>query len=294
MVERDTMPLARDLVNKPLAEAILELRWALQPATPSEVNPQAVRVTQAGLALQVGSQQAFSDPGFKILVGLFYNSVSKRYPYAQDLPVAQVPENLTPYIVRHQFRASPNGWPLLQLGPGVLTVNQTTDYSWKDFRERVVHAVTSLYECYPRTIALLKPALIVFRYVNTIPFDYRRESITDFLESQLHTIVRLDSNLSADAKDTSTPNSLALRLSLPVHKPEALATVSFGSGMRDQSPVVIWELMLQSEGEYAPQQPAVLESWIDDAHSLLEKWFFTLCRGKLLNQFEGSHGNHQD
>ena len=289
------MPPPRDLANKPLAEAILELRWALQPATSSEINPQADRLTPgAGMALQVGSQQAFSDPGFKILVGLFYNSVSKRYPYAQDLPVAQVPETLTPYVVRHQFRASPNGWPLLQLGPGVLTVNQTTDYSWKDFRERVVHAVTSLYDCYPRTIALLKPTLIIFRYVNTIPFDYRRESITDFLESQLHTIVRLDSNLSVDANDTSKPNSLALRLSLPVHKPNALATVSFGSGMRDQSPVVIWELMLQSEGDHAPQQLAVFENWIDDAHSLLEKWFFTLCRGKLLKQFEGSHGNHQN
>jgi uncharacterized protein (TIGR04255 family) len=191
MAERDVVPSARDLANKPLAEAILELRWALQPAA-SETDPQAVRLTSgAGLALQVGSQQTFSDPGFKILLGLFYNSVSKRYPYAQELPVAQVPENLTPYVVRHQFRASPNGWPLLQLGPGVLTVNQTTDYSWKDFRERIVHAVTSLYDCYPRTIALLKPALIIFRYVNTIPFDYRRESITDFLENQLHTVVRL-------------------------------------------------------------------------------------------------------
>jgi uncharacterized protein (TIGR04255 family) len=170
----DPIQAPRNLDKKPLAEAIFELRWALQPTPFVQTSGQSIA--------QTGSAPPLSDPGFKILVGVFYNSVSKLYPYSQDLPVAQIPENLTPYVVRHQFRASPGGWPVIQLGPGVLTVNDTKGYSWKDFRDRLLYALDKLYACYPRTIALLKPTVAIFRYVNAIPFDYNRSSITAFLE----------------------------------------------------------------------------------------------------------------
>lgn len=289
MVTNDQIPAARDLTNKPLAEAILEMRWALQPVGEG-VGEQAIQVHFPPVSPGQG-QQPLSDPGFKILVGLFYNRINSKYPYSVDLPAAQVPEFLSPHIVRHQFRASPEGWPRLQLGPGVLTANETAaGYTWQRFREQLVFAATALHECYPKSIALLKPSMVMFRYLNTIPFDYNRESVADFLRTHLHTVVQLDERLFDDPANAGNANSLVLRLSLPVRNPPGVFTLSLGTGLKDQQPVVIWELILQTEGEQAPQNISAFEEWIDAAHSAVERWFFLLCRGKLLELFEGRDG----
>src|SRR3972149_3965752 len=136
------------LPNKPLAEAIFELRWALDEK----------RVQ--GLAV---------DPVFRLLVGRYYDRVKADYPNVVDLPTAQIPEELTSYAVRHQFRASKDGWPVTQLGPGIVTVNETTGYSWATFKPRLLSAISALFESYPNEIAPCVPSEVMLRYINAIP-----------------------------------------------------------------------------------------------------------------------------
>jgi len=90
----DTTPRPRPLVNKPLVEAIFELRWQLK-------------------SIEAGLPQ---DPGFRIALGRFYDRVAADYPIPVDLPTVQVPEDMAAYAVRHQFRAKKDGWPVTQLG----------------------------------------------------------------------------------------------------------------------------------------------------------------------------------
>ena len=52
-----------------------------------------------------------------------------------------MPDEFTPHIVHHRFRVSPDGWPLLQVGPGVFTVNDTANYRWTEFEKRINDAV---------------------------------------------------------------------------------------------------------------------------------------------------------
>src|SRR5437870_557567 len=108
-MNHDSIPEPRELRHKPLAEAIFELRWALG----------------------TGSSTGFEhDPGFRIFLGRYYDRVHQQYPFVVDLPTAQVPEDMTAHVVRHQFRARQNGWPLTQIGPGILTVNHNEEYTW--------------------------------------------------------------------------------------------------------------------------------------------------------------------
>ena len=101
-----------DLPNKPLAEAIFELRWAL-----NDVGP------------------GFSDdPGWQLLPGLYYSKVRDTYPHQVSLPATHLPTEVSGHMVRHQFRVGADKWPLTQLGPGILTVNETEGYTvWEDF-----------------------------------------------------------------------------------------------------------------------------------------------------------------
>ena len=93
------MPRAKLLKNKPLIEAILEVRWNLEP----------------GPAPGTGR-----DPHYKFLLGKLFETVKTRFPHHEELPAASIPEELTPYAVHHRFRESANGWPLIQVAQGFL------------------------------------------------------------------------------------------------------------------------------------------------------------------------------
>ena len=90
------VPEPHHLHKMPLAEALFEVRWAI------------VSSGKPGLA---------RDPGFPFLLGKYHDLVKNDYPVVKNLPAAEVPEEHTPYMVRHQFRASENGWPVTQIGP---------------------------------------------------------------------------------------------------------------------------------------------------------------------------------
>jgi len=66
-----------NLKNKPLAEAIFELRWELQELA-------------SGMKI---------DPHYKIIVGRIYDKVSNEYPFHEQLPTASMPDEITGYVV---------------------------------------------------------------------------------------------------------------------------------------------------------------------------------------------------
>ena len=105
------MTKTANLENKPLIEAVFELRWGLEGS----------------------GGPAFIDPSYQLLVGQLYGELKSEFPYHVALPVSEMPHQMFPYAPHHQFRAQPGGWPLVQFGPGILTVNETELYSWERF-----------------------------------------------------------------------------------------------------------------------------------------------------------------
>jgi uncharacterized protein (TIGR04255 family) len=90
-MESDIIPESHDLPNKPLVEAFVELRW--------KVDEDAARSRRA----------------FRLLFARYYDKVQNEYPTLEDLPIAAVPEEMVPQVVRHRFRVGENKWPLTQL-----------------------------------------------------------------------------------------------------------------------------------------------------------------------------------
>jgi uncharacterized protein (TIGR04255 family) len=259
------------LPNKPLAEAIFELRWALD-----EKKVQ-------GLAV---------DPGFRFLVGRYYDRVKADYPNVVDLPAAQIPEELTSYTVRHQFRASKDGWPVTQLGPGIVTVNETTAYSWATFKPRLLSAVSALFESYPNEIAPCVPNEVMLRYLNAIPLPVGTDTtFLGFVREYLHTAVSVESTLFENPAVAESPIGLNFNVVYKLEKPLGAITLAFAAGQKDNVPSLIWELNVRSKGAHAPKERDQFEPWIIDAHQVIENWFFTLCRGKLLDHFKGQDAN---
>src|SRR4030042_1289560 len=88
------------LINPPLVEALIELRWNLN----SENN-------------------IINDPNYNFLLGMFFEKIKNDYPLRINLPFSNMPPELIPYSVQYQFRKKENEWPVVQMGLGLLTNN---------------------------------------------------------------------------------------------------------------------------------------------------------------------------
>ena len=130
------------LKNKPLVETILEVKWDLESRAS-------------------GVQR---DPHFKLLLGRFYDRLSDEYPEHEQLASAMIPDEMSAYIVSHQFRQAPSDWPLVQLGPGIMTLNETHKYTWDDFRSRALTVIERLLEAHPKPTELKVNSLLLSLY----------------------------------------------------------------------------------------------------------------------------------
>ena len=87
----------------PLVEAIFELRWKLlqpDPQRPPEV-----------------------DKNYKLAVGALFAKLHDDYPDHEPLPSSALPDEISAYVVQHRFKTRGSGWPLVQVGQGIMTVN---------------------------------------------------------------------------------------------------------------------------------------------------------------------------
>lgn len=254
--------MAKELKNKPLVEAILEIRWELEGKSS---GPQ-------------------TDPHYKLLLGRLYDRVIKEYSEHEQLPVANIPDELVGHIVQHRFRVALKSWPLIQVGPGIFTVNSTADYKWSDFRPRVMSAIKKLYDAHPK-VDELKITSLILRYIDSIDFDYTTNDTFGFLKDNLKLNASLPSNLFAGTKIGNKPISFSWHSSFKCEKPTSNVSLRFATGQRDNKPALIWETIVESSGDNLPEMPKAFGSWLVAAHKITDDWFFKMIKGELERRF---------
>jgi uncharacterized protein (TIGR04255 family) len=251
------------LKNKPLIEAIFEVKWALRD-------------------IKEGS---LLDPHYKILVGSLFSKMKSEYPFHEMLPAASIPDNIAGHIIQHRFRKGEKQWPLIQIGPGILTVNDTESYIWEEFEQKVIQAVNALFEVYPEPEALKINSLLL-RYIDAVEFDFASGNIFDFLADKMKTIIQPHSGLFGATGVDSVPLSFDWRFSFTCAKPEGVIHLRFIRGKKENVDSLIWETMVQSSKEQILQMPSRISDWLNGAHTLTDDWFFKLIEGELERRFE--------
>ncbi|MDI6769028.1 MAG: TIGR04255 family protein [Anaerolineales bacterium] len=248
----------------PLIETILEVRWQLVEQSP-------------GLSI---------DPRYKILVGRLYDRLASEYPFHEPLPTASMPDEMLGYIVQHRFRVGQDQWPLVQVGPGLVTLNETKNYTWEEFEPRCQRLVDTLFETYPSEGQSLSIVNLQLRYIDAIPFDFSRNDILAFITENLKINLSFPASFFENTPIQTTPEALNALFVFPVTEPKGSIRLRFGRGKREQDDALIWETVVQSDTPDIPEMPSQFKDWLSAAHTLTHNMFFKLIKGSLEEQFK--------
>jgi len=258
--------MGKRLRKAPLIEALLEVRWGLrteQPALPPV------------------------DPAYPIIAGLLYDRVKKEYPHKEELPQSRFPPDILQYSVTHRFRVGAEQWPLVQIGPGLASINFTQPYSWRKFKPSAMRFLGHLTEAYKVAAdTQLKIQRAMLRYINAIDLQSEDTDVLSFLAANMHTSIDLPLPRAATAEGVASPRSLNFEIAYFVPKIGGDVSLSISTGKKHTQRVLFCDLIAVSTGDNLVESSR-FSRWLTDAHSVLEGWFFALIRGDLYKRFLG-------
>jgi uncharacterized protein (TIGR04255 family) len=250
----------KTLTNKPLIEAVLELKW--KPSLSKQAN---------GV-----------DGDLRLFLGRFHDLVAKEYPAFEVLGAAAVPEQMTPNIAQYRFRNTENGWPLVQLGSGLLTLNDTAGYNWNDFRERALMIADMLFHTYPSKLEMTAMEL---HYINAAYGDFDKQDVVSFLKDKFRIGFSLPQELFEGTEVGKTPDQFGLQAAFSSQSPRGSLRLSVGKGKANDRDAIVWTTVVHTSEEQLPRMPEEFPKWLESAHDLAEDWFFKLIDGELLKKF---------
>lgn len=241
------------LPHAPLVEIVIELRWRI-------TNKQDLSKVQ-------------------YLYGDLYSELKDKYPYRESLVPTEIPLDILINQPVHRFRTAPNDYPLVQVGPGIITLN-TVDkkYFWDDFSNSLSDLVNSFLKVYPlEGSEKITPAIL---FVDFFDFDFKKDDITKFLNEKFN-ITYKQSFIECDG----LPTNLNLGYFYKIDEGNISVTFQKGKsiGKKDED-----GLILQTRIDGNPLMPAGKEilKWTGLSHEMCSDVFKKLTEGELYESFK--------
>jgi uncharacterized protein (TIGR04255 family) len=261
------------LTKMPLVEAIFELHWSADSSRPT------------------AKPYASPDLAYQLLAGRFFDRIKEGYPVFDAIPSPFPSGVIAPNIPQYRFRVAENGWPLVQLGPGVIAVNAVRGYSWRDFRPRIESAVRVLLECHPEP-SQIKIEQLQLRYIDAAPFAAANSSVLDFLRDKMRISIQMPPGLFAEDILTARPAGFVWQNAFEALRPRGIVQLTFSLNDKDGKPHLFWEISHTSINKHIPNMPDNLPNWLEQSHALtVDHIFWMLIKGDLEKEFGVVHAN---
>jgi uncharacterized protein (TIGR04255 family) len=262
MAQTESKMKISPLSNPFLLESIFEVRWEL---------------------LEDSQSGRFCDPAYPMMYGRIYEHVKNDFPLIEDLPSVQAHPDTTPYMVRHRLRKESNSMPLIQIGPGILTVNDAKGYSWFEFKSLAIRLVELIDSLYPTGTMKLNFVKAELRYITGIPFT--QEDPLSFLSEKLRIRVSVPQDLLLQP---AMPNNVGLNLAYPLEQPVSNLLFSANLGHVDSKPAYILQSVIQSLGEVVPKNCEEFDRWLGQANISADQSIQSLSKGLFMHQLTGA------
>lgn len=217
------------LPNAPLQEVVFELLW--------EVDK---------------DEHGFPhDAGFDFAQGIFADSLKKDFPAHKKTPFESAPFRAYPV---HQFWKKENEWPVIQLGPGLLVVNDIeANYTWNKYRTLVKKTVGLLCKAYESKMDFMKVRL---KYIDA--FEAGDGNLLQFINENFR--LKLQNDFTTDSNPAFVNINQTFSLGSLGHLEVLMAT----GWSPNNIPAVIWQSTVNYEGRMNSSQ---LSAWLEKAHN---------------------------
>jgi uncharacterized protein (TIGR04255 family) len=242
----------------PLVEVIAEVRWALKK-------------------VEVGPPDAQIDPYYDLFKEQFLEGAfAKDLPHRHELVPSAIPLELLPAQPRWRLRRSETTWPLVQIGPGILTVNIVPPYNgWKAFRPFLLAAVKELFRCYPLAERTLRISRLHLRYIDGFDERFGLGRYSEFIQRNLGIQSPLNDEFLAAAGNQNGDHNFLVQANFDNRNPPlSKGLLQIGPGQMNGKNAVIMELHCTSEFEGRDNTDIQkVGSWFDDAHEAVRTQF---------------------
>ncbi len=246
----------KNLINKPLVEAVLGLKWTSTEGAGNEYN---------------------------FFVGKFYEKIKHNFPNHVGLPSSQIPSEQLPFVPQYQFNRDHHS-PIVQIGNGILTINELQSYTWNNHFEKYCNETIANFIA-SININNISIEEIKLSYINAIEVDFSKISPLDYLKEYFGFEISLPNILFEDGNISADPYNFHLNILLPVQNPKGALGYSFRRGRKDGKDALIWEILFISADKDVINISQNFNMWLHDAHEVIEKSFFGIIEKKLINQF---------
>jgi len=245
---------SKKLKHAPLKEAIFELFWKLP----------------------LDATNFPFDPEFDMALGKFQEQVKDRYPVNKRLFPPGANFRIYPRP-GYQFWKGELEWPVVQIGPGVLTVNETEkNYVWDpNFRTSIVHALEAVGKSYSTDLEFNKARLT---YIDAVDYDPAAISPAEFVARYLRT------QIYTEYDPPGTPNNINIIQSFTISHDTSF-NVSIQSGLNNAtgSQAIVWTTVVETARTIKNDE---LLPWLDAAHKQASDFFVKMLNTEFYASFD--------
>lgn len=240
------------LPNAPLVEVIFELKWDISNKT--------------------------DIVDFQYLHGDLYSNLKEKYPHRENLVPPEVPFDVFRGIPVFRYRENNNTYPLIQIGPGLITVNTIdSKYFWGEFRDEINNVVIILNEIYPKCKDLSFTPILT--YIDFFEYDKTKLSSLEFINANFQ--LNLTENFLNE--DEIILNDLNFTLNYKLKDDILSLNIRDGKINNNKEGIVLQTKVVGKKEKYTKKE---LVSWLDNAHELSSKTFKSLTKGDLYETFK--------
>jgi uncharacterized protein (TIGR04255 family) len=238
------------LPNAPLLEVIFELRWQIR--------------------------QKSDLTKYQYLLGDLYSSLKDIYPIRESLAPPEVPTDILINNPVHRFRKEKNQYPLVQLGPGVLTLNTTdNNYFWEEFYELAKKLNQEFFSVFPVENEAFKSNLL---YIDFFKFDFKNQNVNEFINDSFN--INIEQGF---IKKTGNPFHLDLGFYYETDLGNLSVTLKKGKN-GDKEDGIVMQTTLR--GQESMETVENVLSWLNRSHDFSSDLFKEITKGKLYNSFQ--------
>ncbi len=240
------------LPNAPLMEVIFEIKW------------------------DITTKNDIVD--FQYLHGDLYTNLKSKYSHRENLIPPDVPLEIVKGNPVFRFREKQGSYPLVQIGPGLISVNTIDDkYYWEQFRNESNEVLNVLYEIYPRYSGLdMSPALT---YIDFLEYDKSKETPLFFINSNLQLSLKDNFMNGTD----SVMQDVNFTFNYKVEENIVSLNLRDGKINNERDGLVLQTKIYGKKEKYNTDK---LKYWLDSAHELGSNMFKSLTAGKLYESFK--------